>query len=299
MTNDDRARRAFDDLRSQVGEVVPPEIGNRMQAVPGPSRGLLPALGAAAVTILVIGLVVVLRGGPDPDTPIAGTTDGTGVDTTLSQPAVTSVTVPGCATLDPDSGVEETVPCEVSTDTTILPEDGNATVPDEGDTAEPTIVLPLDGGSGWRVVDVASDDVLNVRANGGVEYPIVGTLAPDDVDVVLTGWGATQLDGTGWWGVRLANGIEGFVNRRFLAPPASWHHGLDDRQCNPIAVEGVDDQAAGLQAVPVSDATGIQGFIDVQIGQCRRFVVVLGSGEAFRPTIRRRHGARRCCGVFV
>ena len=86
MTNDGRTRRAFDDLRSQVGNVEPPEIGSRMQPVRAPSRGLLPALGAAALTVLVIGLVVVLRGGPDPDIPIAATTDGTGVDTTLSQP---------------------------------------------------------------------------------------------------------------------------------------------------------------------------------------------------------------------
>ena len=187
----------------------------------------------------------------------------------------------GCTPLDSDSAVEETVPCDVSTDTTTVPGDGIASVPDDGDTTVPTIVVPLDAGSGWRVVGVASDDVLNVRANGGVEYPIVGTLAADDVDVMLTGWGATHLDGTGWWGVRLADGIEGFVNRRFLAPPASWYRGLDDRPCNPIPVDGLDDQAVGLQALPGSEATGIQGFIDVRIGQCRRFVVVLGSGEAF------------------
>ena len=38
----------------------------------------------------------------------------------------------------------------------------------------------------WRVVGVASDDVLNVRAGVGTKHPIVGTLAYDARGVSVT-----------------------------------------------------------------------------------------------------------------
>ena len=254
MSNEDRTQRAFDDLRAQTAGIEPPGIASDLQRVPRTPRGLVPALAAAAITVLVIGLVVVLRG-PAPDGPLAGATDGTVAQTTVSQPAIeATITVP------PDSSVVSTA--SDSTATTLS-----------------SVVAPAIVGTGWRVVGVATDDVLNVRANGGVQYPIIGSLAHDDVDVVLSGWGSTQVDGTGWWGVRLADGTEGFVNRRFLAPPAGWL--VDSLGCDLSDAVASEMQMTTAMPVTGSDATGILALLHDTDGECDRVTVVLGSGPAY------------------
>ncbi len=94
MSNEDRTRRAFDDLRAQTAGIEPPGIASDLQRMPCTSRGIVLALAAVALTVLVIGLVVVPRG-PAPDTPLAGATDGTVAQTTVSQPGIeATITVP-------------------------------------------------------------------------------------------------------------------------------------------------------------------------------------------------------------
>ncbi len=72
----------------------------------------------------------------------------------------------------------------------------------------------------WRVVGVASDDVLNIRGGPGVSHGIVGSFPPNAQDVRITGRIQTLLSGAVWAEVRAATlpGGRGWVNGRFLRP---------------------------------------------------------------------------------
>ena len=62
----------------------------------------------------------------------------------------------------------------------------------------------------YRVINVESWDVLNVRSGPGVSYQIIETLAPDDGCIVRTG------ERKGNWVRIMAKGITGWVNRKYL-----------------------------------------------------------------------------------
>lgn len=72
----------------------------------------------------------------------------------------------------------------------------------------------------YRVVGVASNDVLNIRVGPGVSYRIVGGFAPHGRDIWVTGRGRTLPSGAYWVEVILdrAAGRTGWVNSRFLTP---------------------------------------------------------------------------------
>jgi uncharacterized protein YraI len=72
----------------------------------------------------------------------------------------------------------------------------------------------------YTVVNVASDDVLNVRANAGVAHPIVGTIPPHGMGVEVSGAGE-QVDGSLWVPVEY-RGITGWVNSNYLAYQVGW-----------------------------------------------------------------------------
>lgn len=72
----------------------------------------------------------------------------------------------------------------------------------------------------YTVVNVASDDGLNVRANAGVAHPIVGTIPPQGMGVQITGAGA-QVDGSLWAPVEY-RGITGWANSNYLAYQVGW-----------------------------------------------------------------------------
>ena len=82
-----------------------------------------------------------------------------------------------------------------------------------GRTAAGLELIPVHIGGGWSVTDVASDDVLNVRAGPGVEHAIVATLAFDESGVIV-------MDdlGNGWFLVLGPTGQVGWVNGAFLTP---------------------------------------------------------------------------------
>ncbi len=84
----------------------------------------------------------------------------------------------------------------------------------------------------YTVVNVASDDVLNVRANAGVAHRIVGAIPPHGLGVQVTGAGV-QVDGSLWVPIEY-KGITGWVNSNYLAYQVGW---LD---------EAVAAQAAGI-----------------------------------------------------
>lgn len=74
---------------------------------------------------------------------------------------------------------------------------------------------PLTPESYFMVINVASDDVLNVRSGAGVEYPIVGTIPYNGTDIQVTG--PTMVVGESSWAPILYEGFSGWVNLRFLA----------------------------------------------------------------------------------
>jgi uncharacterized protein YraI len=84
----------------------------------------------------------------------------------------------------------------------------------------------------YTVVNVASDDALNVRANAGVAHPIVGTIPPHGMGVQITGAGE-QVDGSLWVPIEYKE-IAGWVNSNYLAYQVGW---VD---------EAVATQAAGI-----------------------------------------------------
>jgi hypothetical protein len=65
--------------------------------------------------------------------------------------------------------------------------------------------------SGYRVIDVSPDDVLNMRSGPAANLSIVGTIPPNGRGVQLAG----PCDNN--WCMVDYNGIRGWVNRRFLS----------------------------------------------------------------------------------
>lgn len=128
--------------------------------------------------------------------------------------------------------------------------------------------------AGWRVVGVASDDHLNVREGPGAEHQIIGRLDHDDVDVRLNGAGSVDLDGTPWWGVRLVDGFEGYVSSEFLAPPTAW---TDDLR-HACGGEPIEAQVPlELALTGGSDANALMATIHQDLGDCHRYVFVMGA----------------------
>ena len=98
--------------------------------------------------------------------------------------------------------------------------------------AAPTAHAEADGPDAWRVIDVASNDVLNVRAGPSAEYMILDALPHDarglqlgacvptvtrDQFFALTEAQQQQLNAYAAWCVVIWDGVQrGWVNRRFL-----------------------------------------------------------------------------------
>lgn len=74
--------------------------------------------------------------------------------------------------------------------------------------------LAHEGARTYRVVDVAYDDVLNIRAGPSAGYAIVGEIPPGGRGVRLVG------HCQGWCPISY-NGASGWVNGRYLAPDAA------------------------------------------------------------------------------
>lgn len=70
----------------------------------------------------------------------------------------------------------------------------------------------------YRVIGVAANDVLNIRSDAGVSYPIVGMFPPHATDLRITGRIRTLNSGAVWVEVRSTTlpGRVGWVNGRYL-----------------------------------------------------------------------------------
>jgi hypothetical protein len=263
--NDDRIKAAFGDLNRQAADADPEPSLARLGSTTSTTRKIpvarprwIPALAAAAALIVAVGAVAILTRGPDGGDVAATNPPSGSVATTL--PAVTDG-----STVDTAGGVD---PVDTTEPTGVEGSDVTTTTdPLEGRE-------PVFAGEGWRVTGVAVDDVLNVRSGPGTANDIVGTLAPDDVNVRLTGWGTTLADGNEWWGVLLSDGTEGWVNNAFLTAPESWTGDVRAEQCG---LEPTPDFGQGGPAPdPTDQPNALVGIAHVDGGDCDRYVFVLG-----------------------
>jgi hypothetical protein len=190
MSNDDRIRQAFEDLEHRTESVDPQYSLQRISHSSTERRGWIPALAGAGAVLAVIGVVAV-----------SGLLSGPETD-------VVDTTVPESSTLIPETSTTATVVAET---TTTMPELQAADYPTH------------------RVVGVADDDVLNVRAQPGASADLVAVLPPryagiraiDNVAIVEDGgeWRQIELldptrviDGGELDGQRLT----GWVNTTFI-----------------------------------------------------------------------------------
>ncbi len=131
---------------------------------------------------------------------------------------------------------------------------------------------PAAGPIGYRVVGVAADDVLNVRAGPSAGDPIVGTLAPDATGVVVTDTYRHEP----WWGVLLADGITGWAHSRYLALDPRWSAPFGELACADAAVMGVAPQRS---PAATSNSSFVDGFEFLSGPDCDRLVVRLATRD--------------------
>ncbi len=81
------------------------------------------------------------------------------------------------------------------------------------ETGQTSMVLP------FRVVDVASNDVLNIRSGPGVDNPVVGEIPFDGTGIRVTGDGLVVAGGR--WVPILYGNITGWVNSQYLVEEVS------------------------------------------------------------------------------
>ncbi len=97
---------------------------------------------------------------------------------------------------------------------TLTPTPTPTAAPTPSPTPTPELSIDVTPGP-YAVVDVATDDVLNVRAQAGVSHPIVGTIPPYGMDVDVTGSGR-EVDGAVWVPIQYED-VAGWVNSNYLA----------------------------------------------------------------------------------
>ncbi len=81
------------------------------------------------------------------------------------------------------------------------------------ETGQTSMVLP------FRVVDVASNDVLNIRSGPGADNPVVGEIPSDGTGIRVTGDGVVVGDSR--WVPIVYGSTEGWVNSQYLTEEVS------------------------------------------------------------------------------
>lgn len=143
----------------------------------------------------------------------------------------------------------------------------------EESTPEPT--------QSYRVIDVAGDDVLNVRTQPDAASQIVGTLPSDANDVVVAGT-RMELNGSVWWQVVTDDGL-GWVNSRYLAgngEPA-WEADPFPLRCTgtePFWTLSIGGEEATFQTPVEDDEKWSAGPVTPAIGLVGRYAVKLEHG---------------------
>ncbi len=247
--SEDRIRRAFDDLSRQARQANPDDSLGALMNPEENTKNRWTYLAAAAAVVLVLGSIAfALNANRSRDV--------------VSPPASTTVTTPG--------STESTVP---STDSTVPGESTTTTAPDSSTTTTtPTTTVVASPAIGWHVVDVASNDVLNVRQSPTASSPIVGTLAYNQDNVTVIPRAGNPIGEAAWYGVRLSDGTEGFVNSRFLAHPSTWDAGIAGAPCTASQSSGEATTATASSG----DASAVVGLFQIKTVDCDRYVIVLG-----------------------
>lgn len=156
------------------------------------------------------------------------------------------------------------------TTTTTAPSTTTPTSTTAATTSTTTPATTTVAATGWRVVDVAADDVLNVRVGPGVAYGIVHTLAPDATGIEITGNVAGI--GSSIWVELLIPGGTGWANARFLEP------------VDPAARTAVEDELARAASFATGgpwEVTGVPSndVLNVRLGPGVSYSIV----DAFAP----------------
>ena len=148
------------------------------------------------------------------------------------------------------------------------PTTSSSAVAEEDSPADPVRV-------GYRVVDVAADDVLNVRAGPSAEDEIVGSLAHDVSGVVVTSaWDPP------WWQVLLDDGTKGWVHSRYLAIDEAWTANFESIPCAASDAPWGQSQVSPTPGGG-SNADFIYGYDFLSSPDCDRLVIRLGTRSEF------------------
>ncbi|MGQ3674444.1 SH3 domain-containing protein [Xanthobacter sp. TB0139] len=143
------------------------------------------------------------------------------------------------------------------------------------ETTQPDPTMP------YQVTGVAHSDVLNIREQPGASAPIIGTLAPDATNILITG-SRTESGSDNWWQVLTPKGA-GWVNARYLAPTGDTSSGAPSFPLRCMGTEpfwSLTTQPAQARfSTPESNTTWAAGEVKAAHGIRGRFIIPLKSGE--------------------
>ncbi|HSO13538.1 MAG TPA: NBR1-Ig-like domain-containing protein [Anaerolineales bacterium] len=111
----------------------------------------------------------------------------------------------------------------------------------------------------YAVINVAANDVLNIRSGAGVSQPIIGWFASDAKDVMRTGPNASA-DEAVWVEVRRVDGLTGWVNSNYLTEYVTHEAFCADTRILPLieqARQSMDQSNGSLLAPIVSPVHGV------------------------------------------
>lgn len=100
-------------------------------------------------------------------------------------------------------------------------------------TPSPTSTLQTNLQGPYAVIRINPNDVLNIRENAGVSYPVVGTFSSTATNIMRTG-SATQVDGSQWVEVQRTDGGLGWVNAYYLTEYVSHDAFCADMRIAPL-----------------------------------------------------------------
>ncbi len=286
--NDDPLKRAFA-ARSDAAKTVL-DLDSGLQAVHRRNslahRATRVGASFAAVALVVVGVGWAITGGDtstdtdgadrDPSVLATDTPTDSSVPPTVTEPPGPSA--PDGSTTVPGSGT--TVP-GTTPDTSPSTTEPNTTAPGTTVTPGPD-GTPIDVPIGdWRVVDVAADDVLNVRANAGVAYDIVGTVSPNGI-VTTTGSGwRLPNGGDDWYEILHGEDTVGWVNSRFLEPVTDGPAPDSTFTQLPCLIDQPYTGPAGTQSGANADHIASFTGLFATGPECNRVVVNLGTAFTF------------------
>lgn len=128
----------------------------------------------------------------------------------------------------------------------------------------------------YRVVDVARDDVLNIRSGPGIANDVVATYGHDYSGVLTTGNAWTTAAGSTWVEVTEAQ-FQGWVNKRFLEMVDQTRAPLGVYPCTVGSEDLGDMQSSWPAPDGVSNADHIFDVQHISAGGCARTVITLGT----------------------